>query len=141
MSDGITESYRAGRASNQFEQIWKLAQADQILLDAKSLIIHLSVEELMDTLTEICPSVRIQTADKYEIQESWGTDYRESVCSAYVQMNKCPLIRFYTVEISCKTHRRFTSRSLIDSLREALLFAEWTETDEGKRAVEISNDY
>lgn len=136
MSDGISEAYRASRASDSFEKIWKDAQVDHILLDVKQLYQDESIDNLISQLMTLCPKVEIKNYDKFLINTEFGPYYTDSSPSKSAKK-----IRLFRVEISGKMHRGFTSENFKDALVEALLFAEWIETESGKAAVDIYNDW
>lgn len=138
MSDGISEGYRASWAAKNFDKAWEEAQIEQILLDAKSLFNEMSIGDLITHLMELCPTVRLKNYDQFAIP------YKDVFLYSYTNYTDqpCPLVRFYEIEISGKgTHRSFKGQNFIEVLKEATLFAEWIETDEGRRAVKEYNDY
>lgn len=137
MSDGITEGYRASRALNRFEEMWQDAQADQILLDAKSLLDGMSVEDLIMNLMSTCSRVQFRNYDRFVIPYAHGHYYATSAPVDF----KGDMIRLYEIEVSGRVHRNFTNSSFLDALKEATLFAEWLETDSGKRAAHVHDDY
>jgi hypothetical protein len=148
MSDGITEAYRASRAADDFWKLWENANIDSILLenanidsillDFKSYISHISIEDIVLKLTELCPKVEIRNYNRFEEEYNGRKYYTESVM--FGSGNK--LAKRWAVEIGPSgVHKKFEENSLIEALREALLFAEWTQTEAGKKAVEIYSDY
>mgnify|MGYP003423227954 FL=1 len=138
MSDGISEGYRAASASKYFDQLWTDAQVDNILLDVKSKLDNMSVGDLMANLIKTCPHIVIKNYDQFAIP------YKDIFLysSSNYTNQQCALVRFYKLEISGNgIHRSFKGKDFVDTLKEATLFAEWIETDEGKVAVREYNDY
>lgn len=139
MSDGISEGYRASRAAESFEDMWRSAQADIILLDLEAETKKMSFEDLMKTLIELCPSVKIKNFDQFEVAYSWGINYQDSYDSRFTP--EPPMVRLYRLETSSEIHKTFQGKDLTQLMVKAVLFNEWLKTDEGQRAVKVYNDY
>lgn len=137
MSDGISEGYRAARASDQFEKLWQDAQVENILLDFKRKFENDDIEHLIYHLMELCPRVQIKNYDKFAIPYEKGHYYSDSAPakSDYAK------VRLYEIEVSGLVHRRFVNSNFRSGLIEATLFVEWTNTVEGRSAVRIYNDW
>lgn len=138
MSDGISEGRRAARASDNFEDMWADAQAEQILLDMKSGFVDLSIQDLITQLMAISPSVHLRNFDKFLIPYEGGSYMSDS---APVSQETFAKVRLYSVEIFTRMGRKFVNSDFKASLIEALLFVEWLETPAGKEAVEVYNDW
>lgn len=139
MSDGISEGYRAARASDRFEKLWEEAQVEQILLDMKGQFGDLPINDLITRLMAVIPRIQLRNYDKFIIPYG-GMNGSYLSDSAPANSNH-KMVRLYEVEISGRTHRKFVNSDFKMGLIEALLFAEWLETEDGKRAVTAYNDY
>lgn len=139
MSDGISEGYRATRASNDFEKIWTDAQIERILLDIKSDVETLSEAELYKKLINQAGSVRITHNDGWLVEYKWGKSFQTSIESKYA--DQFPKMRQFLLEVSYKIHRSYRGYDVSELMKEALIFIEWCQTDQGKHAIEVYNDY
>lgn len=139
MSDGITEAYRAGRAADSFEKIWTEAQVERILLDIKSDVEALSMQELMLKLVDETEGFRVTHDDGWLVKYEWGTCFQTSIETKYAK--SFPKVRQYKLEVSDRLYRSYKGTDLTLLMKEALVFVEWCGTEEGKRAVEMYNRY
>lgn len=139
MSDGISEGYRAARASDRFNKLWTDAQVEAILLDIKSNVETLSTLELYEKLINETNGFRISHSDGWEIPEWWGVQFRSSINPDMEHLY--PKVRMYKLEVSDSMHRSYSGKDLNLLIKEALIFVEWCKTEEGKQAVEVYNDW
>lgn len=137
MSDGISEGYRAAAASDNFEKLWEDAQVEQILLDLKSRFADFQVQDLIQRMMVIIPRIQLRNYDKFLIPYAGGSYMSDSA----PQGDTYAKVRLYEVEVSGRMHRKFVNSDFKSGLIEALLFAEWLETNEGKRATDVYNDW
>ena len=140
MSDGISEGYRAARASDNFESMWEDAQVEQILLDLKSGFVDLQIQDLITQLMVIVPRIQIKNYDKFLIPYGNNETYMSDSCPTSKEATYAK-VRLYEVEISCRMHRKFVNSDFKKSLIDALLFAQWLQTPDGKQAAEVYDDY
>lgn len=136
MSDGISEGYRASRAAKDFEALWEEARVEGLLFDLKSELSNLSVSELLVRLVDIS-FVEIKKVSRYLIHLENNSFYSES---SYIRPVP-PMVDVFEITVTTGKHRRFEDEDLAEALREALLYAEWLQTEEGKRAIEVAYDY
>ncbi len=136
MSDGISEGYRAARASKTFEKKWEEARVEQILLTAESEYNKKDEDVLLLKLVHLSKDVRVQIDEGWLVSEHWGTMFRTSINSDYA--DKCPKVTRYTVALPRRSFKEF---NLKEALVEAILFQEWLLTPEGNQAYRDYQDY
>lgn len=114
MSDGMSDSYSINRAQNSFESLWKEAQVDQILLGIENEMSKLSIDEILDKLQH--NNTRIILNSTMGISS----------------------VDIYTKQ---GVRKSFTCHKFPDGLKDALLFCEWLNTEDGKRAIKIYHSW
>jgi hypothetical protein len=141
MSDGITEGYRASSARERFEELWEEAHSEDILLDAKSDLEVLSVEQIILYLIDSCNKLELKTYDRFP---AYYGGKRYLVESVSLLSNQTPpaTVRVFSAGISFDgVHRTFEKESFVEALQEAYLFSRWVVSEEGKEAIDILNDW
>lgn len=132
MSDGISEGYRAARASDRFENKWKEALAEIYLLDLKEDLSKKSIEKIYLRLMELCPTIEVKNYDVWEVQYNWGVAYQE-----WSNSDKWPKVRMYEVYTNgYGVHKTIKNKDFREALQDALIFNEWLITPEGKKAAD-----
>ena len=138
MSDGISEGRRAALATDDFWDMWEEAQFENIILDIKNQLLSLTYAETVDRLIKVAKRIEIETYSKFKhpIPE-YG--YVSSLPKE--DADKAEIVDLYKITFHGPVSHAFESLSLHEAFAEALIFAEWLATEEGKVAVSVYYDY
>ena len=137
MSDGITDGYKASTASENFQKRWDRANAENILLSEKDTISHMSIDDILIQLTDLCREVKISKGHKFLVKYKWGDCYEDSVAVD----TKHKMVLFYYIEVNASVCKKFRDESFEEVLKETLLYLRWLNTEDGKLAVDRYNDW